>query len=148
DYTNTLRARGMARDPAILEANRVRLRPILMTTLMLILGMVPIALGQGPGSGSRGSLARVIIGGQALSLLITLLITPVAYALFDDLGTRWLPGWLTAARTRLGRLGTPRVPIASPAGDDGGRKPAAAARAAATRGGGGALAEARAGRRT
>ncbi len=86
DYTNTLRARGMERDPAILEANRVRLRPILMTTLMLILGMIPIALGRGPGAGSRGSLARVIIGGQALSLLITLLITPVAYSLFDDLG--------------------------------------------------------------
>jgi len=96
DYTNTLRGRGLARDPAILEANRVRLRPILMTTLMLVVGMVPIALGRGPGSGSRGSLARVIIGGQALSLLITLLITPVAYSLFDDLGL-WLPA-------RLGRL--------------------------------------------
>jgi HAE1 family hydrophobic/amphiphilic exporter-1 len=103
DYTNTLRARGVARDAAILEANKVRLRPILMTTVMLILGMVPIALGQGPGSGSRGSLARVIIGGQALSLLITLLITPVAYALFDDLGRRWLPGLLRAARAWLGR---------------------------------------------
>ncbi len=103
DYTNTLRARGMARDEAILEANRVRLRPILMTTLMLILGMVPIALGQGPGSGSRGSLARVIIGGQALSLLITLLITPVAYALFDDLGRRWLPALVATVRGRLGR---------------------------------------------
>jgi HAE1 family hydrophobic/amphiphilic exporter-1 len=89
DYTNTLRERGVARDEAILEANRVRLRPILMTTVMLIFGMLPIALGQGPGSGSRGSIARVIIGGQALSLAITLLITPVAYSLFDDLG-RWL----------------------------------------------------------
>jgi len=112
DYTNTLRARGMERDAAILEANRVRLRPILMTTLMLILGMVPIALGRGPGAGSRSSLARVIIGGQALSLLITLLITPVAYSLFDDLGhgalrrrvvalwgilRRWLPGTADSA---------------------------------------------------
>src|SRR5262249_36174708 len=70
DYTNTLRGRGLARDQAILEANRVRLRPILMTTLMLVVGMIPIALGRGPGSGSRGSLARVIIGGQALSLVI------------------------------------------------------------------------------
>jgi len=86
DYTNTLRARGMPRDEAILQANRVRLRPILMTTMMLVLGMLPIALGQGPGAGSRASIARVIVGGQALSLLITLLITPVAYALFDDLG--------------------------------------------------------------
>ncbi len=100
DYTNTLRARGTPRDQAILEANRVRLRPILMTTVMLIFGMIPIALGQGPGSGSRGSLARVIIGGQALSLVITLLITPVCYALFDDLGRRWLPALVTALRTR------------------------------------------------
>jgi HAE1 family hydrophobic/amphiphilic exporter-1 len=86
DYTNTLRARGMARDAAILEANRVRLRPILMTTMMLVLGMIPIALGNGPGAGSRSSIAKVIVGGQMLSLLITLLITPVAYSLFDDLG--------------------------------------------------------------
>jgi HAE1 family hydrophobic/amphiphilic exporter-1 len=102
DYTSTLRARGIPRDRAILEANRVRLRPILMTTVMLIFGMIPIALGRGPGSGSRGSIARVIIGGQALSLLITLLITPVAYSLFDDLG-RWLPARLAALRARLGR---------------------------------------------
>jgi HAE1 family hydrophobic/amphiphilic exporter-1 len=103
DYTNTLRARGMERDVAILEANRVRLRPILMTTMMLVLGMIPIALGRGPGAGSRSSIAKVIVGGQLLSLLITLLITPVAYSLFDDLGRfgvlrrlralagRWLP---------------------------------------------------------
>jgi HAE1 family hydrophobic/amphiphilic exporter-1 len=86
DYTNTLRAQGVPRDEAILKANRVRLRPILITTVMLVLGMIPIALGQGPGAGSRGSIARVIVGGQLLSLLITLLITPVAYSLFDDLG--------------------------------------------------------------
>jgi HAE1 family hydrophobic/amphiphilic exporter-1 len=91
DYTNTLRAQGVPRDEAILRANRVRLRPILMTTVMLVLGMIPIALGRGPGSGSRSSIARVIVGGQVLSLLITLLITPVAYSLFDDLGrVQWL----------------------------------------------------------
>jgi len=80
------------------------LRPILMTTVMLIFGMLPIALGRGPGSGSRGSIARVIIGGQALSLLITLLITPVAYSLFDDLGRVWSMGWVAALRARLRRL--------------------------------------------
>lgn len=84
DYTNTLRATGMERDKAILEANLVRLRPILMTTVTLIAGMTPIALGKGPGASSRASMAKVIIGGQALSLFITLLIVPVAYALFDD----------------------------------------------------------------
>jgi hydrophobic/amphiphilic exporter-1 (mainly G- bacteria), HAE1 family len=86
DYTNTLRAGGMERDRAIIEANHARLRPILMTTLMLVFGMLPMALGRGPGAASRASMAKVIIGGQSLSLLITLLITPVAYSLFDDLG--------------------------------------------------------------
>lgn len=86
DYTNTLRAAGMARDPAILEANAARLRPILMTTITLIAAMIPIALGKGPGAASRASLAKVIIGGQALSLLLTLVVTPVAYSFFDDLG--------------------------------------------------------------
>ncbi len=115
DYTNTLRGRGMARDAAILEANRVRLRPILMTTVMLVFGMVPIALGRGPGSGSRGSIARVIIGGQSLSLLITLLITPVAYSLFDDLGV-WLPArvrWLWGL-VRGWRAGPASVAVESP----------------------------------
>ena len=107
DYTNTLRARGVPRDEAIRQANRVRLRPILMTTVMLIFGMMPIALGQGPGSGSRGSIARVIVGGQALSLLITLLITPVAYSLFDDLRTL-RPAWLSAVAARMRRLRTRR----------------------------------------
>ncbi len=74
---------------AILEANRVRLRPILMTTMMLIASMVPIALGQGPGAASRASMAKVIVGGQALSLLLSLLVTPVAYSLFADASRRF-----------------------------------------------------------
>jgi len=107
DYTNTLRRRGVPRDQAILEANRVRLRPILMTTMMLVLGMIPIALGQGPGAGSRSSIARVIVGGQMLSLVITLLITPVAYSLFDDLGRTTVPArvgaWLRSSSIAAGR---------------------------------------------
>ncbi|MEK6696058.1 MAG: efflux RND transporter permease subunit [Candidatus Deferrimicrobiota bacterium] len=90
DYTNTLRATGMPRDQAILEANAARLRPILMTSITLIAAMVPIALGKGPGAASRASLAKVIIGGQALSLLLTLVVTPVAYSFLDDLGNRSL----------------------------------------------------------
>src|SRR5205085_4142197 len=84
DYTNTLRARGVPREEAILQANRVRLRPILMTTIMLVASMIPIALGQGPGSAGRAAMAKVIIGGQMLCLLLTLLVTPVSYSIFDD----------------------------------------------------------------
>ncbi|MBK8727655.1 MAG: efflux RND transporter permease subunit [Holophagaceae bacterium] len=84
DYTNTLRLQGMPLEEAVYKANLVRLRPILMTTVTLIAGMIPIALGKGPGASSRASMAKVIIGGQALSLIITLLIVPVAYVLFDD----------------------------------------------------------------
>ncbi len=86
DKTNELRRAGMSRDPAIIEANHTRLRPILMTTVMLVAAMTPIALGQGPGAGARASMAKVIIGGQMMSLLLALLVTPVTYSLFDSLG--------------------------------------------------------------
>ena len=76
---------GWPRHDAIVEANHTRLRPILMTTVMLVAAMVPIALGQGPGAGSRASMAKVIIGGQMLSLVLALLVTPVFYALLDML---------------------------------------------------------------
>lgn len=85
DKTNELRRANMDREAAIIEANYTRLRPILMTTVMLMAAMIPIALGEGPGSSARASMAKVIIGGQALSLLISLLATPVAYSLIDDL---------------------------------------------------------------
>jgi HAE1 family hydrophobic/amphiphilic exporter-1 len=88
DKSNELRRAGMDRESAILEANHTRLRPILMTTVMLIAAMIPIALGQGPGAGARASMAKVIIGGQMLSLLLALLVTPVTYSLFDGLGRR------------------------------------------------------------
>jgi HAE1 family hydrophobic/amphiphilic exporter-1 len=103
DYTNTLLTRGMPLKEAIIEANHARLRPILMTTLTLIAGMIPIALGTGPGAASRASMAKVIIGGQALSLLITLLIVPVAYSLFEG------------AKMRLGMVKT-KPGVIDPAG--------------------------------
>ncbi|MDZ4848241.1 MAG: efflux RND transporter permease subunit [Pirellulaceae bacterium] len=85
DKTNDLRREGLPIYQAIIEANNTRLRPILMTTVMLMAAMVPIALGQGPGASARASMAKVIIGGQGLSLLLSLLATPVAYSLLDDL---------------------------------------------------------------
>lgn len=106
DKTNELRRAGLARNEAILEANQTRLRPILMTTVMLIAAMVPIAIGQGPGAGARASMAKVIIGGQMFSLLLALLITPVSYSLFDSLGQ-----WCDRLKARFGRTIT--VPAAA-----------------------------------
>jgi len=89
DSTNQLRALGVPRHEAIIEANHTRLRPILMTTAMLVAAMVPIALGQGPGAGARASMAKVIIGGQMLSLVLALVVTPVFYVYLDQ-WTNWL----------------------------------------------------------
>jgi HAE1 family hydrophobic/amphiphilic exporter-1 len=84
DYTNRLRTAGMPLREAILEANRVRLRPILMTTLSIIAGLIPVAIGIGAGSEQRASIAVTIIGGQTLCLLLTLLVVPVAYSYFAE----------------------------------------------------------------
>jgi HAE1 family hydrophobic/amphiphilic exporter-1 len=93
DQTLNLRRQGVPRRQAILTANRDRLRPILMTTAALVAGMIPVAIGRGAGDSSVRSIALVVIGGQTLCLLITLLITPVAYSLFDDLENWWARLW-------------------------------------------------------
>ncbi|MBM3739395.1 MAG: efflux RND transporter permease subunit, partial [Acidobacteria bacterium] len=106
DYMNQLRQQGMGLREAILEANRVRLRPILMTTLAIIAGLLPTAVGTGSGASQRSAIAITIIGGQALCLVLTLLVVPVTYSLVE--GSR---AWL-ARRSRSSQ------PAASPASGD------------------------------
>ena len=92
DHSNKLRAAGLDRMPAIVQANRDRLRPILMTTMTLVAGMLPMALGTGPGAEERHATAVVVIGGQSLCLLLTLIVTPVVYSLLDEAGARFRLG--------------------------------------------------------
>jgi HAE1 family hydrophobic/amphiphilic exporter-1 len=100
DYTNRLRREGMPVREAILEANRVRLRPILMTTLSIIAGLIPVAVGIGAGSEQRASIAVTIIGGQTLCLLLTLLVVPVAYSYLTELEALPWAEWATRLTTR------------------------------------------------
>jgi HAE1 family hydrophobic/amphiphilic exporter-1 len=89
DFTKTLRSRGMSRREALITAGRTRLRPILMTTLAMMFGMLPLALALGQGAEMRAPMARAVIGGLITSTILTLLVVPVVYTVLDDMG-----GWI------------------------------------------------------
>lgn len=88
DNANERRAAGEGRHNALVESGLVRLRPIMMTTLAMIAGMLPIAIGMGEGGGFRAPMARAVIGGLITSTLLTLIVVPVAYTYLDDFGKR------------------------------------------------------------
>jgi HAE1 family hydrophobic/amphiphilic exporter-1 len=108
DFTNQMREEGKDRVAALLEAGRIRLRPIIMTTVAMIFGMLPLALALGAGAEARAPMARAVIGGLITSTMLTLFVVPVMYTILDDVGS-----WAIA---RLKGEPKPRHAPGSPAG--------------------------------
>ncbi|MBI1987508.1 MAG: efflux RND transporter permease subunit [Nitrospinae bacterium] len=113
DYINTLRRRGMERDEAICRAGPVRLRPILMTSIAVIFGMLPIATGHGAGGEQRATMGIVVIGGNITSTILTLVVIPVLYSFWDDLG-KW-SGWLWRKLLQVLKKAPRAMPVEVPA---------------------------------
>jgi HAE1 family hydrophobic/amphiphilic exporter-1 len=113
DFTNQQRQGGMSRREALLSAGRIRLRPIIMTTVAMIFGMVPLALALGEGAEQRAPMGRAVIGGLITSTILTLFVVPVVYTLLDD-ATSWI---LARWRTRAHGAPAP-APAPQPAAGD------------------------------
>jgi HAE1 family hydrophobic/amphiphilic exporter-1 len=117
DFTNQQRKAGKERREALLMAGRIRLRPIVMTTVAMIFGMLPLALAVGAGAEARAPMARAVIGGLITSTLLTLFVVPVVYTLLDD-AAAWVTSRRRARPAASGRRAAPRpVPEAATAGD-------------------------------
>jgi HAE1 family hydrophobic/amphiphilic exporter-1 len=101
DFANQARARGVDRRTALIDAGQIRLRPIVMTTLAMIFGMLPLALALGAGAEFRAPMARAVIGGLITSTLLTLIVVPVVYTMLDDFGAK-VRHWLTRAEREHG----------------------------------------------
>jgi len=113
DYTNTLRERGVNRHDAVVQAGPTRLRPIMMTTLALILGMLPVALAIGRGSEFRETIGYTIIGGITLSTILTLFVIPASYTIFDDL-SNWISPRLRMMKSKDDKPVGPSGPVDEP----------------------------------
>ncbi len=117
DFTNQLRAEGQGRAAALLAAGRIRLRPIIMTTVAMIFGMMPLALALGAGAEARAPMARAVIGGLITSTLLTLFVVPVMYTFLDDLGS-WVSARLTGVPHDVRPVAGTGGPIPEPATGD------------------------------
>jgi HAE1 family hydrophobic/amphiphilic exporter-1 len=110
DFANQARARGVDRRAALIDAGEIRLRPIVMTTLAMIFGMLPLALAIGAGAEFRAPMARAVIGGLITSTLLTLIVVPVVYTIFDDLGRGLVRKLTQSERAREERDDEPAAP--------------------------------------